>query len=92
MVHLMTNKKLTAMEQQLLENATELVPYLQQFGRRIDEERHIPDEVIKKVSDAGLFKLGTLKNTEVMKLVSVPWWKLSLKWLRGMVQSAGWFK
>ncbi len=62
MVHLMTNKKLTAMEQQLLENATELVPYLQQFGRRIDEERHIPDEVIKKVSDAGLFKLGTLKK------------------------------
>ncbi|WP_435923111.1 acyl-CoA dehydrogenase family protein [Paenibacillus sp. DYY-L-2] len=62
MANLSTNRQLTALEQQLLDHATELVPYLQKFGTMIDEERHIPDEVIQKVSDAGLFKLGTPKE------------------------------
>lgn len=51
--------QLTEHEQQLLNNAAELVPYLQKFGTIIDEERHIPEEVIQKISDSGLFKLGT---------------------------------
>lgn len=59
MANLSTEKQLTSLEQQLLNNATALVPYLQKFGTIIDEERHIPEEVIQKVSDAGLFKLGT---------------------------------
>lgn len=62
MANLSTNRQLTALEQQLLNHATGLVPYLQKFGTMIDEERHIPDEVIQKVSDAGLFKLGTPKE------------------------------
>ncbi|MBW7475696.1 acyl-CoA dehydrogenase family protein [Paenibacillus oenotherae] len=62
MANLSTDRQLTALEQQLLNNATELVPYLQMFGTMIDEERHIPDEVIQKISDAGLFKLGTPKE------------------------------
>lgn len=62
MANLSTERQLTALEQQLLNNATELVPYLQSFGTVIDEERHIPDEVIQKISDAGLFKLGTPKE------------------------------
>ncbi|MCB7154242.1 acyl-CoA dehydrogenase family protein [Bacillus stercoris] len=62
MANLSTNHQLTAHEQQLLRNATELVPYLQKFAAKIDEDRHIPDEVIQKVSEAGLFKLGTLKK------------------------------
>ncbi|MEW9700775.1 acyl-CoA dehydrogenase family protein [Paenibacillus sp. SI8] len=62
MANLSTERQLTALEQQLLNNATELVPYLQKFGTIIDEERHIPDEVIQKISDAGLFKLGTPKE------------------------------
>lgn len=62
MASLSTENQLTASEQQLLKNAAELVPYLQKFAGRIDEERHIPEEVIQKVSDAGLFKLGTPKK------------------------------
>ncbi|ASR46626.1 acyl-CoA dehydrogenase [Paenibacillus kribbensis] len=62
MTSLSTENQLTASELQLLKNATELVPFLQKFANRIDEERHIPDEVIQKVSDAGLFKLGTPKK------------------------------
>lgn len=62
MVNLSTKNQLTITELQLLENATNLLPYLQKFARQIDEERHIPDEVIQKVSEAGLFKLGTLKK------------------------------
>lgn len=62
MANLSTERQLTALEQQLLNNATALVPYLQMFGTIIDEERHIPDEVIQKISDAGLFKLGTPKE------------------------------
>ncbi|WP_433944730.1 acyl-CoA dehydrogenase family protein [Paenibacillus sp. SN-8-1] len=62
MANLSTECQLTAFEQQLLQSATELVPYLQKFGTTIDEERHIPDEVIQKISDAGLFKLGTPKE------------------------------
>lgn len=62
MANLSTERQLTALEQQLLHNATELVPYLQKFGTIIDEERHIPDEVIHKISDAGLFRLGTPKE------------------------------
>ncbi|MGG4048788.1 acyl-CoA dehydrogenase family protein [Paenibacillus favisporus] len=62
MANLSTDHQLTALEQQLLNNATALVPYLQKFGRLIDEGRHIPEEVIQKVSDAGLFKLGTPKE------------------------------
>ncbi|PZT52848.1 acyl-CoA dehydrogenase family protein [Paenibacillus silvae] len=62
MVNLSAENQLTETELQLLENATNLLPYLQKYARQIDEERHIPDEVIQKVSDAGLFKLGTLKK------------------------------
>ncbi|WP_017688381.1 acyl-CoA dehydrogenase family protein [Paenibacillus sp. PAMC 26794] len=62
MVNLSAKHQLTTTELQLLEHATNLVPYLQKFAPQIDEERHIPDEVIQKVSDAGLFKLGTLKK------------------------------
>ncbi|WP_338554421.1 acyl-CoA dehydrogenase family protein [Paenibacillus sp. KS-LC4] len=54
--------KLTAEEQQLLQNATDLVPVLREFGRKIDEDRHIPEELIQKISQAGLFKLGTPKK------------------------------
>lgn len=62
MVNLSKEHQLTALEQQLLNNATELVPYLQKFAAVIDEERHIPEEVIQKVSESGLFKLGTPKE------------------------------
>ncbi|WP_270164620.1 acyl-CoA dehydrogenase family protein [Paenibacillus sp. SYP-B4298] len=62
MTNLSTTNQLTGLELQLLDNATALVPYLQKFGAIIDEERHIPDEVIQKVTDAGLFKLGTPKE------------------------------
>ncbi|WP_127533758.1 acyl-CoA dehydrogenase family protein [Paenibacillus kobensis] len=62
MANLNTERQLTAVEQQLLNHAAELVPYLQKFGPVIDEERYIPDEVIQKISDAGLFKLGTPKE------------------------------
>lgn len=62
MVNLSSKSQLTTTELQLLENATNLLPYLQKFAKQIDEERHIPDEVIQKVSEAGLFKLGTLKK------------------------------
>lgn len=62
MANLSTVHQLTAHEQQLLNHASELVPYLQKFGTIIDEEREIPDEVIQKISDAGLFKLGTPKE------------------------------
>lgn len=62
MANLSTECQLTDLEQQLLDRAAELVPYLQKFGTRIDEERHIPEEVIRKISDAGLFKLGTPKE------------------------------
>lgn len=62
MANLKTERQLTALEQQLLNNATQLVPYLQKFGTLIDEERQIPDEVIQKISEAGLFKLGTPKE------------------------------
>ncbi|CAH1214662.1 p-hydroxyphenylacetate 3-hydroxylase, oxygenase component [Paenibacillus plantiphilus] len=62
MTNLSTECQLTALEQQLLNNAAELVPYLQKLGTIIDEERHIPDEVFQKISDAGLFKLGTPKE------------------------------
>jgi|GEM_PF-875319 len=62
MTNLSTECQLTTLEQQLLNNATKLVPYLQRFGTIIDEKRHIPDEVIQKISDAGLFKLGTPKE------------------------------
>ncbi|MGG4142671.1 acyl-CoA dehydrogenase family protein [Paenibacillus algorifonticola] len=54
--------KLTDEEQQLLQNASDLVPVLREFGRRIDEDRHIPEELIQKISRAGLFKLGTPKK------------------------------
>lgn len=54
--------ELTAEEQQLLQNATDLVPVLREFGRKIDEDRHIPEELIQKISHAGLFKLGTPKK------------------------------
>ncbi|MVO98191.1 acyl-CoA dehydrogenase family protein [Paenibacillus lutrae] len=62
MTNLSTACQLTACEKQLLNYATELVPYLQKHGTIIDEQRHIPDEVIQKISDAGLFKLGTPKE------------------------------
>ncbi|SDZ42189.1 Acyl-CoA dehydrogenase [Evansella caseinilytica] len=62
MPNLSTANQLTALEQQLLNRATEFVPYLQTFGTLIDEERDIPNEVIQKISDAGLFKLGTPKE------------------------------
>ncbi|MEO2255420.1 acyl-CoA dehydrogenase family protein [Paenibacillus amylolyticus] len=62
MVSLSKEHELTILEQQLLNNAAELVPYLQKFGTIIDEERHIPEEVIQTVSDSGLFKLGTPKK------------------------------
>ncbi|MNO52183.1 p-hydroxyphenylacetate 3-hydroxylase, oxygenase component [compost metagenome] len=62
MANLKTERQLTALEQQLLNNATQLVPYLQKFGTLIDEERQIPDEVIQKISEVGLFKLGTPKE------------------------------
>ncbi|WP_339274565.1 acyl-CoA dehydrogenase family protein [Paenibacillus sp. FSL W8-0426] len=62
MANLSSDHQLTTLERQLLNNATALVPYLQKFGTMIDEERHIPEEVIQKVSDAGLFKLGTPKE------------------------------
>ncbi|WP_411347652.1 acyl-CoA dehydrogenase family protein [Paenibacillus sp. WLX2291] len=59
---LMSNDtKLNYTEKQLLQNATDLIPFLQSYARQIDQERHIPDEVITKLSDAGLFKLGTRK-------------------------------
>lgn len=41
MAKLSTEHHLTAHEQQLLNNATELVPYLQKFGSIINEERYI---------------------------------------------------
>lgn len=62
MVNLSTETLFTAHEQQLLNQAAELVPYLQEFGTIIDEERQIPEEVIQKISEAGLFKLGTPKE------------------------------
>ncbi|WP_127537166.1 acyl-CoA dehydrogenase family protein [Paenibacillus illinoisensis] len=62
MANLSKEHQLTTLEHQLLNNATELVPYLQKFGTIIDEERHIPEEVIQKVSESGLFKLGTPKK------------------------------
>lgn len=62
MTNLSPERQLTDLEQQLLNHATELVHYLQKFGTIIDEKRHIPDEVIQKISDTGLFKLGTPKE------------------------------
>ncbi|MFD1955429.1 acyl-CoA dehydrogenase family protein [Paenibacillus thailandensis] len=62
MANLSADHQLTAVERQLLQNAAELVPYLQNYATKIDEDRHIPDEVIQRVSEAGLFKLGTLKK------------------------------
>lgn len=49
-------------ETQLLQKATDLIPFLQSYARQIDQERHIPDEVIEKLSEAGLFQLGTLQK------------------------------
>ncbi|AIW40048.1 MULTISPECIES: acyl-CoA dehydrogenase family protein [Paenibacillus] len=53
---------LTNEEQKLLQNATELVPFLKEYGTEIDKNMHIPEEVIEKLSSAGLFKLRTPKK------------------------------
>ncbi|KQN97163.1 acyl-CoA dehydrogenase family protein [Paenibacillus sp. Leaf72] len=53
---------LTDEEQKLLQNATELVPFLKEYGTKIDKDMHIPEEVIEKLSSAGLFKLRTPKK------------------------------
>lgn len=45
---------LTNEEQKLLQNATELVPFLKEYGTEIDKNMHIPEEVIEKLSSAGL--------------------------------------
>ncbi|MFK4473565.1 3-hydroxy-9,10-secoandrosta-1,3,5(10)-triene-9,17-dione monooxygenase [Paenibacillus sp. RC73] len=54
--------QLTAEEQKLLQNATELVPLLMEYGTKIDKDMHIPEGIIEKVSSAGLFKLRTPKK------------------------------
>lgn len=53
---------LTTEEKKLLHNATELVPFLEEYGAKIDKNMHIPEEVIEKLSSAGLFKLRTPKK------------------------------
>ncbi|MDQ1235529.1 3-hydroxy-9,10-secoandrosta-1,3,5(10)-triene-9,17-dione monooxygenase [Paenibacillus sp. SORGH_AS306] len=62
MSNLDVRHQLTNEEEQLLQRATDLFPVLRKFGQQIDEDRHIPEELIEQLAAAGLFKLGTLKK------------------------------
>lgn len=49
----------TPSSEQLLARATELKPFLTEHARRADTDRHLSDDVITALSEAGLFRLGT---------------------------------
>lgn len=59
MTNLDARHQLTNEEEQLLQGATDLFPLLRKYGQQIDEERHIPEELIEQISAAGLFRLST---------------------------------
>lgn len=46
-------------EKKLLQHATRLVPLLKESSMKIDTDMNIPEEMIQKLSDTGLFRLRT---------------------------------